>query len=50
MNRVILMGRITQDLELRATSSGTAVLNFNIAVDRRFVRQVEERQADLSTV
>lgn len=46
LNRVILMGRITQDLEVRQTPSGTAVLSFTVAVDRNFVRQGEERQAD----
>ena len=46
LNRVILMGRITQDLELRTTPQGTSVLQFSIAVDRSFVKQGEERQAD----
>lgn len=45
LNRVILMGRIAQDLELRQTQGGTTVLSFNVAVDRS-VRQGEERQAD----
>lgn len=46
LNRVILMGRITQDLEVRQTPSGNAVLRFNVAVDRP-VRQGAERQTDL---
>ena len=46
LNRVILMGRITQDLELKSTPSGVSVLSFSIAVDRGFVKQGEERQAD----
>ena len=49
LNKVILMGRITQDLELRTTQGGQSVLTFNIAVDRNFVRQGEERQADFIT-
>lgn len=49
LNKVILMGRITRDLELRQTANGTAVLTFSIAVDRSFVRQGEERQADFIT-
>ena len=49
LNRVILMGRITQDLELRTTSGGQSVLTFNVAVDRNFVKQGEERQADFIT-
>jgi len=47
MNKVILMGRLTKDPELRYTSvNNTAVCSFTLAVDRRFVRQGEERQAD----
>ncbi|MBQ8623792.1 MAG: single-stranded DNA-binding protein [Oscillospiraceae bacterium] len=49
LNRVILMGRITQDLDLRTTSSGVSVLTFNIAVDRGYVKQGEERQSDFIT-
>ena len=49
LNRVILMGRIAQDLELRQTPSGTSVLTFNVAVDRNFVKQGEERQTDFIT-
>ncbi|MFA5560039.1 MAG: single-stranded DNA-binding protein, partial [Methanofastidiosum sp.] len=36
MNTVCLVGRLTRDPELRYTPSGTAVCNFNLAVDRRF--------------
>lgn len=46
LNRVILMGRITHDLELKQTQGGVSVLSFNIAVDRGYVRQGEERQTD----
>lgn len=46
LNRVILMGRITQDLEIRQTQGGTSVLSFTVAVDRSFVKQGEERQTD----
>lgn len=49
LNKVILMGRITRDLELRQTPQGTAVLTFTIAVDRSYARQGEERQADFIT-
>lgn len=38
MNKVILMGRLTADPELRQTPQGTAVARFTIAVDRRFKR------------
>ncbi|MGI6776741.1 MAG: single-stranded DNA-binding protein [Acetivibrionales bacterium] len=47
MNKVILMGRLTKDPEIRYTSNtNTAVCNFTLAVDRRFSRQGEEKQAD----
>ncbi|WP_105101338.1 single-stranded DNA-binding protein [Microbulbifer pacificus] len=36
MNRTILVGRLTKDPELRYTQQGTAVANFNLAVDRPF--------------
>lgn len=49
LNRVILMGRITQDLDLRQTPSGVSVLTFSIAVDRSFAKQGEERQTDFIT-
>lgn len=51
MNKVILMGRLTKDPEVRYTqSSNTLVANFNLAVNRRFVKQGEERQADFITI
>lgn len=50
LNRVILMGRITQDLELKTTASGISVTSFSIAVDRNYVKQGEERQTDFINV
>ena len=38
LNKVILMGRITKDPELKYTPSNVAVTSFSIAVDRRFQR------------
>lgn len=46
LNKVILMGRLTRDPELRHTQTNTPVVSFSLAVDRGFVRQGEERQAD----
>lgn len=46
MNKVILVGRLTKDPELRATTSGVPVCSFTVACDRRFVKQGEERKAD----
>ena len=34
LNRIVLMGRLTRDPELRRTQSGTAVTSFSIACDR----------------
>lgn len=42
MNKVILMGRLTRDVELKQTQSGTAVANFTIAVNRRFVKEGQQ--------
>ena len=48
MNRVILMGRLTADPELRQTPQGTAVTSFTIAVDRR-IKTENGQQADFIT-
>jgi single-strand DNA-binding protein len=45
-NRVILIGRLTREPELKYTSGGLAVTTFSIAVDRRFKNQQGERQTD----
>lgn len=49
-NRVILMGRLVRDPELRTTQSGISMCRFSVAVDRRFAKQGEERQADFFDV
>lgn len=46
MNKVVLVGRVAKEPELRTTQSGTEVCSFTVACDRRFVKQGEERQAD----
>ncbi len=46
INRVVLMGRLVSDPELKTTQSGTNVTTFRIAVDRNYVKAGEERQAD----
>jgi len=46
MNKVTLMGRLTKDPELKSTTTGVSVCSFSIAVNRRFVKAGEERQAD----
>ena len=49
LNRVIIMGRLTADPELRQTQSGVATCRFTVAVDRR-AGQNGEKQADFITV
>ncbi|ATU71356.1 single-stranded DNA-binding protein [Levilactobacillus brevis] len=46
INRVVLTGRLTRDVDLRYTQGGAAVATFNLAVDRRFTNQQGEREAD----
>ena len=47
MNRTILVGRLTKDVDLRYTENGVAVANFTIAVNRPFKnQQTNEHDAD----
>ncbi len=46
MNKVILVGRLARDPELRMTTSGVPVCSFSVACDRKYVKQGEERKAD----
>ena len=46
LNKAIIMGRLVADPELKTTGAGTSVCSFTVAVDRRFVKQGEERQTD----
>ncbi|MGO4539114.1 single-stranded DNA-binding protein [Paenibacillus sp. 2TAB19] len=50
LNRVILIGRLTRDPELRYTPAGVAVTQFTIAVDRPFTSGQGEREADFIPV
>lgn len=50
LNRVILIGRLTRDPELRYTPSGVAVTQFTLAVDRPFTNQQGEREADFINI
>lgn len=45
-NRVVLIGRLTRDPELRYSQGGLAITKFSIAVDRRFKNQQGERVTD----
>ncbi len=46
INRVVLVGRLTKDPELRYTPSGIAMARFTLAVNRTFSNQQGEREAD----
>lgn len=49
-NRVILMGNLTQDPELRYLPSGVPMCKLRIAVNREFANQQGERETDFFTV
>ena len=50
INRVVLVGRLTRDPEMRTTSTGKSVANFSIAVDKRFKGGDGEDTADFFRV
>lgn len=50
LNQVSLMGRLTADPELRHTPNDVAVTTFTVAVNRSYVKQGAERQADFIDV
>lgn len=46
LNKIVLMGRLVSDPELKTTPSGISVTSFRIAVDRNYVKAGTERQTD----
>lgn len=50
INRIVLMGRLVADPELKTTNSGVSVTSFRIAVDRSYVKAGAERQTDFFDV
>ena len=46
MNSVHIMGRLTKDIEVKYGNAGTAFASFNVAVNRQYKKEGEERQAD----
>lgn len=50
LNKIFLMGRIVNDLELKTTQSGVLVCQFRIAVDRNYQKQGEERATDFFNI
>ena len=49
-NKIILMGRIVADPEMKTTPNGTNVCTFRIAVDRRYQKQGEDKQTDFFNI
>lgn len=50
LNRIVLIGRLTRDPELRFTPNGHAVCSFTLAVDRPFTNQDGNREADFINI
>jgi len=50
LNTIVIMGRLTHAPELKTTQSGVSVCSINLAVDRNFTRQGEEKQTDFFDV
>jgi single-strand DNA-binding protein len=50
INRIVLVGRLTADPELRYTGSGVPVVTFRLAVDRSFTDASGERQTDFINI
>lgn len=51
MNKVILLGRLTKNPEIKYSQKGNMmVANFTLAVNRKYVKQVEERQTDFINI
>lgn len=50
LNRIILIGRLTADPELRYTGSGTPVASFTLAVDRQRSNQQGEKETDFINI
>jgi single-strand DNA-binding protein len=50
MNKIILVGRLSQEPELMQTTTGISKCTFNIAVNRNFTNQEGEREADFFRV
>lgn len=46
LNRIVLIGRLTKDVDLRFTATGKPTANFTLAVDRPYRNQQGEKEAD----
>lgn len=50
LNRIVLIGRLTKDPELRYTANGVAVTTFTLAVDRPFSNQQGQKETDFINI
>lgn len=50
LNRIVLMGRLTANPELKSTTTGKSVTSFSIAVERNYNKSGEERKVDFFNV
>lgn len=50
LNRIVLIGRLTRDPELRYTSNGTPVCNFTLAVERNYTNRNGDRDVDFINI
>ncbi|MEK3935958.1 single-stranded DNA-binding protein [Sporosarcina sp. FSL W7-1349] len=50
LNRVVLVGRLTKDPEVRYSQSGVAICRFNLAVNRAFKNASGEQEADFPSI
>lgn len=50
LNRIVIIGRLTRDPELKNTPNGTAVATFTLAVDRAYKNQSGEKETDFISV
>lgn len=49
VNKAILMGRLTKDIEMRTTTSGVSVARFTLAIDRKY-QNGQEKQTDFINI
>ena len=50
LNRIVLLGRLTADPEIKTTPNGVSVATFTVAVDRSFTAKGQEKQTDFIPV
>jgi single-strand DNA-binding protein len=46
LNQVVIMGRITKDIETKTVGNDLTIVNFSVAVDRKFQKKGEDKKTD----